>query len=153
MDAPPTDRAIAELSVGCHRVRIEPPLFLVENHGPVSLDEFDQLMGHIQRAIVEQGVCYFLMNVADTPPPSPQVRERMRQQQRLVGLRATVGFGAPPALVLFSWVIRRGMELLTRGKLPSFVMLRDEAAARAWVHADLAAHPLSAGGRSDSQDD
>lgn len=153
MAATPSDSAIAEISVGRHRVRIEPPLFLVENHGPVTLAEFEQLMTHIQRAIVEHGVRYFLMNVADTPPPSPEVRERMRQQERVVGLRATVGFGAPPALVLFSWVIRRGMELLTRGKLPRFVMLRDEAAARAWVSADLAAHPLAAGGRSDSQDD
>lgn len=142
MDALPPDPPIAEFVVGRHHVRVEPPIFLVENHGPVALDEFEQLMAHMQQAIREQGVSYFLMNVADTPAPSPAVRQRMQKQERLVGLRATVGFGAPLALVLFSRVIRRGMELLRRSDLPSFVMLRDEAEARAWVQADLRSHPL-----------
>jgi hypothetical protein len=139
--SPPTPGK-AEFTVGHHHVRIEPPIFLVENHGPVALEEFDQLMGHMRRAIAEQGVCYFLMNVADTPAPSPAVRKRMQTQDKLVGLRATIGFGAPPLLLLFSRVIRRGMELLRPDELPSFVMLRDEAEARAFVAADLLARPL-----------
>lgn len=146
MDASPPATQIAEFVVGRHRVRVESPIFLVENHGPVTLEEFEQLMAHMKQAVHEQGVHYFLMNVADTPAPSPAVRQRMQKQERLVGLRATVGFGAPLALVLFSRVIRRGMELLRPGNLPSFVMLRDEAEARAWVEADLLSHPLRGSG-------
>lgn len=142
MDASPPATERAPLAVGQHRIRVEPPIYLVENHGPVTLAEFDQLIAHLQAAIRDQGVCYFLMDVADTPAPSPEVRERMRQQGPVIGLRATVGFGAPLALVLFSRVIRRGMELLRRGNLPRFVMLRDEAEARAWVAADILLHPL-----------
>lgn len=150
MDAAPQATERDDSAVGRHRIRVEPPMFLVENHGPVTLGEFDALMARLHQAIRDQGVCYFLMNVADTPAPSPEVRERMRQQGQVTGLRATIGFGAPPALVLFSRVIRRGLELLRRANLPRFVMLRDEDQARAWVAADLLTHPLP--GPSGSRD-
>ncbi len=121
-------------NVGKHRFCVDGDTFVTFNDGPVSLAEMRTLMSKIEQAVQNDGVRYYMMNLARAEAPSPEARRWMAQNP-YQGITAVVGYGASRTLRIVSDLMRRAMELLDRDKNRTpFRLFETEAEARAFLH-------------------
>ncbi len=118
--------------IGKHRFRIEGDIFVSINEGPISLADMQAMMSKIEHAVENNGVRYYLMNLARAEAPSPEARRWMAQNP-YEGIHATAGFGASRTLRILSDLMRRAMGLLDRDKNRTpFRLFETEVEARAF---------------------